>query len=174
MDKNSIDEISQDANNIFIHNLSQCMSEKRFLFREFPAMPFFVLEYLQKEHVAFFSSLLEKYDKAIHDAERLVYEYCDVIANFYEKILSVSDDYKINTLILASLPKIGWSYNRFYVGIEFAKIVAALKDESLIMFLEEFFVKNSGIAEFCSSYINKHDTVPMLITNALNSHKDRP
>lgn len=125
-----------------------------------PKLPDPILQSLIKNHISTLSTVLEAFDEAVRG--HLPFKYCDVVANFYEKVFYWTDSNEVKTMILRRLPKLGFYNNRWYVGEIFSKIVDSLKDLSLILVVKEILESNNSIAYWNKSYLEKYSLPPMI------------
>jgi len=119
-----------------------------------PRLPDPILERLVKDYISLLSTVLKVYDKAVSEA--LPFDYCDTVALFYEKVFNWTDSVEIKVMILERLPEIGFSHNRWYVGEVFARIVAGLKDPSLVLAVKNVLQRNQAVGGWCQHYLQKH------------------
>jgi eukaryotic-like serine/threonine-protein kinase len=102
-----------------------------------------------------FETILTNYDNYLD--EFLEFDYCDVVARFYNFIFNVSNSDRIKSLIIIRLPKLGYFHNRYYVGEIFGEILSKLDDYSLITEVYNLLQENPGIANFCQQYFCNKD-----------------
>jgi len=127
-----------------------------------PKLPDPILEILVKDYFDIFTAIFGAYDDAVSGP--LPFEYCDVVADFYEKIFQWTDSYEIKSRILKRLPKLGYDHNRWRVGNVFAQIVSKLKDPTFIQVVREVLMHDNSICEWCEKYFKKY-SLPKEITS---------
>jgi eukaryotic-like serine/threonine-protein kinase len=88
-------------------------TEEAMYTKEVPKLPDQLVDQYMDQLPAGFLSMLEIYDG--HVSGGLPFEYCDVVADFYERIYRRTDRLDLRRLILARLILLGYSHNRFYV-----------------------------------------------------------
>ena len=81
--------------------------------RSVPKLPEDLLDQYMDELPGEFAAMLAIYDECVSTA--LPFDYCDVVARFYERIYRRTDDLAVRTLILRRLFDMGRSHNRWFV-----------------------------------------------------------
>lgn len=134
------------------------------LTRVLPMLTEPVLRSLIRNHMPMLITVLKEYDKAVSGP--LPFFYCDVAANFYERIFHWTDSDDLRVMILERLPHLGYSHNRFHVGDVFARIVSKLDDPSLLLAVRDILRSDEDMAAWCGSYLEEH-SLPSIIAEAL-------
>ena len=88
------------------------------------------------------------------------------MADFYERVFRATEDFELRRRILARLLVLGPANNRWHVGEVFARLVASVTDESLMMELRDLFQNNPREAEWNRSYLS-HKSIPALLRKVL-------
>lgn len=114
--------------------------------------------------------VLKRYDAAV--SERLPFDYCDVVANFYEKVLNAGAPPEVRSLVLR-LPVLGFSHNRYHVGEVLARIVASLSDTHDLLTLRDVLRENPDAAAWCKTYLERTN-LPSVIRAALQPPEEIP
>lgn len=100
-----------------------------------------------------FLELLRAYDSAI--SAGLTFEYCDVVADFYEQVFGMCDrEPRIQALVLRRLATLGADNNRWHVGRAFARVLKRVRDPALLLELKDVFDANPGAAEWLRNYVS--------------------
>lgn len=116
----------------------------------FPKLSDPILKSLVENHSSVFTGVFEAYDEAVSGS--LPFEYCDVVADFYEKVFFWTNSHNLKIKILRRLPQLGCSHNRWHVGMVFARIVDKLEDPSLILAVKDVLRSDREVAEWCKDY----------------------
>lgn len=93
-----------------------------------------------------YTPLVKFYDQAV--SGELAFSYCNVVADFYEKLFRLTTAYGVREMILRRLPILGWSHKRWHVRETFASLVSDIKDESLILLVKDILSENPAMAEW--------------------------
>jgi histone H3/H4 len=110
-----------------------------------PHIPDPVLEQIVKNNVDSFRIIVQAYDEKVSGS--LAFSYCDVVADFYEKVFEWTNDFAVRELILRRLPAMGYHHNRWYVGKVFGRIISSLQDPPLQMVARDVLQEDSNITE---------------------------
>ena len=129
----------------------------------FPTLPLPVLAGLLSHHLSTFRTVFEVYDDEMSGA--LPFDYCDVVADFYEAIFDLTTDSRIRRRILRRLPVMGQEHNRWHVGDVFARIAAKLSDPGLVMEARDALLADPSAARWCADYLRGR-SVPTTIREA--------
>ncbi|WP_048151208.1 serine/threonine-protein kinase [Methanolacinia paynteri] len=142
----SIIERIKNILNIFISNSPDYSLYTRCL----PRINNKILMMMVKGYSSEFETIFIQYDE--HTEESTSFEYCDVIANFYQNVFNWTDSNDIKLIIVRRLPIMGYHANRWSVGRVFAKILSEIDDPGLIEEIYSIFKNQSYVAAFCLSY----------------------
>ena len=113
-----------------------------------------ILEKLIVLQFGMFKLILQEYDALIAD-ESLIFEYCDVVADFYKEIYDLTDDYEIRKMIITRLAWVGIDYNRWYVGEVFAGLVSRLDDAALIIVVKQMLEERPSLIPWLNTFVDK-------------------
>lgn len=130
----------------------------------FPKIPKPILREMVNNHKSSFKDIFEEYDD--HVSGELVFEYCDIVADFYKRVFFLTVDDEIKRMILNRLPRMGHKHNRFHVGDVLAAILKQIDDPALFMVIEDVFTSEPEIAKWCKSYL-KEVSLPSMIRDTL-------
>lgn len=130
------------SNNIILNKSLPNMNEK-------------ILKSLIENHNYLVYPVFEAFDEDA-SSDRLPFDYCDVVADFYKTLYNLTDDYDSQVLVIKRLPQLGSYYNRYHVGHIIGEIVEETDDISLLMELKELFQSNNEVAEWCEEYISRN------------------
>lgn len=131
----------------------------------FPQLLPVIIKNLIKDHKIIFGAVINSYDEAVSGP--LPFEYCDVVADFYEKVFSLTDSDDVKIMILKRLPKLGHDHNRFHVGGVFARIISGIDEHSLVLEILEILKSDESVARWCKPYLDQH-SIPSVIREFLN------
>ena len=134
--------------------LTSNTSDGDMLMNVFPTIRGELLQSLANQEFSALKLTLQEYDTQIASTG-LRFEYCDTIADFYAELFGVVEDYEVRALILSRLPSLGFSHNRWHVGLTFGRLVTSLKDPALIFLVKEILENDPSLAAWCKSYVNK-------------------
>jgi serine/threonine protein kinase len=148
--------------------LAENADDPQLLLRVIPHVPDPVLNVLLTDHVDTFHTVLEAYDAQID--EGVTFDYCDVVADFYENVFVMADDGRAKALILKRLPSLGTYNNRWHVGQVLARLLDGLDDPELILAARDAICENSRIADWCGNYFDDID-LPQVIRRAISEMK---
>jgi serine/threonine protein kinase len=129
-----------------------------------PKLPDPILKGLMEHHLPVMMPVLSAYDNSVSGS--LPFEYCDTVANFYEKLFKWGESDELRLMILRRLPALAHSHNRWHVGEVFARIVSGLQDPSLIMAVRDILAANEEVAKWNKFYLEKH-SLPQAIRSVL-------
>jgi eukaryotic-like serine/threonine-protein kinase len=137
---------------LLIAALRQNIDDENMLVSLFPRLPDAALEGLIMHEREDFFDLLKKYDELASGS--LAFTYCDVVADFYERLSALTGDSEILELIVCRLPTMGHSHNRFHVGLVFGRILRRISDRQVLMALHDHLKDNRGAAMWCAPYVD--------------------
>lgn len=130
----------------------------------FPRIPDPLLAILVKRYPVECSDAFRRYDEDC--TTDVTFEYCDVIADFYERVFDHTDNDEIRAIILKRLACLGPNNNRWHVGSVFACLVSGLSDEHLILITREVLAKQPRAAHWNKPYLKGY-TLPKVIRDVL-------
>ncbi len=133
--------------------------------RVVPHIPDHILKWLLRNRLNDFLPVLEAYDAQVD--EGVTFEYCDVVADFYENVFKKADDNAPRILVLRRLPSLGTYNNRWHVGEVLARLLDGLDDPELIMAAREAIGESARIADWCDGYFHGID-LPMAIRKVID------
>lgn len=129
---------------------TQNLEDRQIFLECLPYTKKFILEQMIKRYDSEFEIIFSQYDNYV--SENSNFEYCSIIANFYYNVFTLTQSYNIKSLIITTLPIMGYSANRWHVGEIFAKILAIVDDPNLIEEVYTLFKNNTNVASFCMEY----------------------
>lgn len=131
-----------------------------------PKIPDPVLKKLFKYNASIMSTILKAFDESV--TGHLPFEYCDVVADFYETVFHLVESEDIRTMILRRLPQIAYYHSRWHVAQVFARLVGELKDASSIMVVREVLKEDEKLADWCKIYLEEY-SLPSAIKGVFKS-----
>ncbi|WFN35692.1 serine/threonine protein kinase [Methanogenium sp. S4BF] len=140
--------------------ITENQGNMKLLFQTFPNIPNQKLTLIINNHKEAFLGILKIYDKAVSGSQN--FEYCDTVANFYNKIYHMTQSFDIRQIILRRLPSLAYENNRFYVGKVFAQIVQQTTDISEILLIKEVLESNRHLANWIKGYFDM-SKIPKII-----------
>ena len=149
------------------NTLHQYASDYDLMLRLLPRMQGSILEAVVTFEVNSFKLTVQTFDETI-TGSNLDFDDCDVIANFYERVFRLVDDYETRRRILLRLATLAYGYNRWHVGRVFGRIVNGLTDEALVHVVRQELDGNPPMASFLAEYIDK-SKCPLAIARLLSS-----
>lgn len=159
---NNILESIMNSNNIEIGPIKSLMDlfilankDKLLYLNNLPNIPENILYFMITEFPIEFETIFTYYDNYLD--EFLEFDYCDIVARFYNFIFYVSNSDLIKLLIINRLPRLGFFHNRYYVGEVFGEILSKLDDYCLITEAYNLLHDNPGIADFCQQFFCEKD-----------------
>ena len=138
------------------------IDDEAFLYTALPQLNKQVLLYLFTHHGVETARAIEAYDELIKGS--VSFDYCDVAANFYERVYGATADLAVRQRVLLRLPVLGQRHNRWHVGEVFGRLVASTTDEGLLMAVRDMLISDPDLKAWVSPYLK---TVPDVIRNAL-------
>lgn len=115
-----------------------------------PWLPAELLEQYVRELPGDFRRMLGVYDEDVSGG--LPFDYCDVVANFYRSIYSLTDDLPLRRRLLRRLVDMGAYHNRFYVGGVVAGILSTITETSEILMAADVLRQAGDRAAFFEGY----------------------
>lgn len=131
-----------------------------------PRIPDPLLKALVTYHSSLLLPVVQAYDASV--SGDLPFDYCDVVADFYEKLFKWTDLDQFKLIVLNRLPTLGATHNRWHVGAVFARIVASLDDPALILAVSDHLSKHPEVAVWNREYLEKR-SIPTAIRRALRA-----
>jgi eukaryotic-like serine/threonine-protein kinase len=98
--------------------------------RAVPRLAQDLLDQYQDNLPADFGHMIAIYDD--HVSGGLPFDYCDVVADFYDRIFRRTDDVDLRRRILHRLYVMGWSHNRWHVRGRLLKLLSEYKDAGTV------------------------------------------
>lgn len=92
----------------------------------FPRLPEEVLSFVLEKRQSSFLILLEYYDNFVSGS--LPFEYCDVVANFYQSIYAQVDVFSVKKMAIRRLLTLGHVHNRWHVRAVLGQILGGIED----------------------------------------------
>lgn len=114
-----------------------------------------------------FKHCLEVYDD--HISGRLPFEYCDVVADFYEKVFSEVHDSESRKLVLTRLLEMGISHNRWHVQDVFCRLLSEIDDFTTAFIAVEILKNHPRQLSILCDNLRSIRLMPM-IRNAVDLH----
>jgi hypothetical protein len=145
--------------------LAANVDDPQMLLRVVPRIPDHILMWLLRKPTDMFMQVLDAYDAQLD--EGVTFEYCDVVADFYENVFTLADENAPRVLVLKRLPSLGAYNNRWHVGRTLARLLAGANDRELVFAAREAICENTRIADWCKGYLNGID-VPKTIRRAID------
>ena len=109
-----------------------------------PAIPDPLLAAIFRKRSDDLDPVMKRYDDAVSGG--LSFEYCDVVANFYEKVFNFTPSRELKELVLRRLPIMGYAHNRWHVRAVFNALIERLDDEGLVLAVKDVFESNPEAA----------------------------
>lgn len=129
----SVDPSSEEVNMAAVEDLLKLCHENfednELYLRIFPRIPKEIIEIMIENHGRSFTTIFERYDKFVDG--NLDFDYCDVVADFYEFVFNLTNDFYIKKLAIARLLGIGHNHNRWHVRAVLTRILEGVKDVGL-------------------------------------------
>lgn len=143
------------------------LDDYQMLGKVLPKLPGPIVEGLLRHHLSTFKQVLRAFDEQATGSQP--FDYCDVIADFYEVVYSATEDLDIRTLILRRLPSLGEYHNRWHVGNVFGRLAGvSLGDPVLVMVIRDTFRDDPAAGQWCLTYLSGF-SLPQTIRQALSS-----
>jgi len=130
------------------------ISDTKFLLEILPELSPGLLKLIAENNKDIFRKIMRSYDNTL--CETISYEYCDTVANFYEKLFDKLNFDDIRTMILRRLAELGPRRNRYYVGKVFARIVNKTTDKALIFEIVNIFESDKSKITWHKTYLNEY------------------
>jgi serine/threonine protein kinase len=145
-------------------------AENREFYQEVvPQIPVEMIEQYIARRPSAFRRLFRAYDG--HVAGGLDFDYCDIVADFYERVIGRSEDRTVRRIALSRLLHVGRSHNRWHVGQVTGRVFATLGDESDVLMAVELINEQSEDAAWCIEW-TKDLAVPAALRDALRMARD--
>jgi eukaryotic-like serine/threonine-protein kinase len=148
--------------------LAENTDDPQLLLRVVPHIPDPLLAVLLNDRLDVFEAVLEAYDAQLDGG--VTFEYCDVVADFYENVFKMAADVGPKSLVLKRLPSLGTYNNRWHVGSVLARLIDDLSDPELIMVARDAICRTPKIASWCDGYFNTI-SIPQVIRRAITETK---
>ena len=127
------------------------VDDEHVLAQVFPRLPRQLIEAIVRLKPEDFRFLLDAYDSYVSGS--LAFSYCDVVADFYERVFDATDDEQMRELVLCRLPTLGYDHNRWHVGQVFGRLLARVNSQGTIMRVRDFLKANEDAASWCTNYV---------------------
>jgi hypothetical protein len=131
-----------------------------------PQLPVEIIEQYVSQRPAAFRRMIRAYDGHVDGG--LDFDYCDKVADFYERVMARCEDRTIRKALLSRLLSIARYHNRWHVAEVTARILATLRDESDVLMAIELIQAQPEDAAWCSDY-TKDLAVSSAIRKALRA-----
>ena len=125
-----------------------------------PRVPEDLLRIMNRVDPSRFREVIVVYDEAV--SEELPWTYCDVVADFYWRVYSLTDDIIVKRIIIGRLPILGYNHNRYYVRRVFGRLVPMIRQDDLVLHARAVLLENPRAASWCSSDINRRSIDPAI------------
>lgn len=119
----------------------------------FPQLSAGLIQGLLRHQSQAMESIFAAYDQSVSGA--LDFDYCDTVADFYEKIFSLSSSPTIRLRIIQRLPLLGFRHNRYHVGNRLTGNVKKTSDVSVFMALHDILVSQPNVSAWCAPYLQR-------------------
>lgn len=90
--------------------------------------------------------VIDNYDEHVSGA--LLFDYCDVVADLYQRIYGSTDDLRLRKLVLTRLVLMGARHHRFYVGGVVASLLMRARETSEVMMTADVLNANPDATAF--------------------------
>jgi eukaryotic-like serine/threonine-protein kinase len=97
-----------------------------------PRLPRAVVERWAKEFPDGFRDAIRAFDRHVSERGGLPFEYCDVVADFYKYVFSITEDIEVERIIMTRLLPLGTGHNRFHVHDVVIELLAGLSDPAAV------------------------------------------
>jgi eukaryotic-like serine/threonine-protein kinase len=135
---------------IIINNINDI----KFLLEILPELSPGLLKLIADSNKDIFINIIQSYDNAL--CGTISFDYCDIVADFYEKIFDKLNLDDVRTMILRRLAELGPRRNRYYVGRVFARIVNKITDQTLIFEIVNIFESDKSKITWHKVYLNEY------------------
>jgi len=125
-----------------------------------PILPDELISKMFINHNTSFMSIIQVYDQFL--AKSLPFNYCDSVANFYQQVFWLSDNYAIKSMVFDRLLSMGWNHNRYHVRDVLASILYEMKDLGLAKLALDAMRRNIGPTRWASAAISIDRIHPLL------------
>ena len=132
--------------------LTQNVDDYPFLIRILPRLPEPLFPDVVDANLATFLPVAEAYDAAIDGG--VSFEYCDTVAEFYDRLFDATDNHQLRGIILRRLSTLGYENNRWHVGRVFARVLNRVDDPGLLMLLRDHLEKRRAAADWLAEYVS--------------------
>lgn len=133
--------------------LQRSAGEEELFFKAVPRLPDELLALYVAELPEPFGEMLSIYDE--HISGGLPFAYCDIVADFYSQIWTISGDVDVQRRVLARLISVGASHNRWHVGDVVCRLLLKVDDVSTATMAAEVIRADPGHAEWFWSWFEK-------------------
>jgi hypothetical protein len=151
-DSSSIDELVK----VFCENTD----DKELFVETIPRLPREIIKKIIDKNILTFITIFQVYDNFING--NLVFEYCDLVADFYYQVYTLTDDFNIHRLIISRLLSVGVNHNRWHVRDILALILENIKDAGMAKAALEVCRGNNNGTQWSSAAFNMGKLHPLL------------
>jgi len=171
VDPNQRNQINEHLERLVIIFYSN--QEDQDLYTEvFPRLPDFVLSEWVKLYSTEFHEILSQFDNYVSDD--LVFDYCDVVANFYRKVFMYTKDFEILELITNRLLIMGASHNRYHVRDTLVGLTSLITSTEIAMVFKNAFERYPGYTVWSFSNIGSLNSFHPIIRTCINTLRRPP
>lgn len=167
--RDSTPELANDVLRVFYNN-----GDNRRLYKAcFPKLPQDYLRYFSQDSLLDdFTHILAQYDEYVDG--QLNFQYCDVVADFYQNIASVCNDINVFRLILQRLLRIGVMHNRWHVMDVFCDVICSLTEKDVGKTMTAVEIIQQQSEDFQILHVNKSSrlsecSLPRLLRQAIGT-----
>jgi serine/threonine protein kinase len=142
-DANGDDRALADFLELLEHNTDDLSLYRKLV----PRMSARALNSALARHPKDLQRVVEVYDGDLED-HNLDFDYCDVVADFYQRLYAGTDDLGLRRLMLRRLIKLGCSHNRYHVGDVVAGMLVRAQETSEVMMVADVLRDNPDDASW--------------------------
>jgi eukaryotic-like serine/threonine-protein kinase len=125
-----------------------------------------IVEFMEQYNSQKFVRCLEKFNELVSGT--LSFNYCDVVANFYDCLYTLTTNHDTKLMILNTLVNIAYFHNRFHVAGVVSRLVSQLNDPDMVLQMRDFFSANRPQFDWLWPYMEGKSIPPIL--KALNTY----
>lgn len=150
-----------------MHILLEGHDDRELYYEFFPKLAGETLSLMLREHSNDFEICLKTYDEYVNGA--LAFEYCDVVADFYEEIFTQTQNTDLRSLILKRLLILGASHNRWHVQGVFCRLLSQIRERATALYAVQIIDSHPHEVATLCRYLRTTRLIP-IIANAVDRH----
>lgn len=151
-------QVSSADVDVVLRALIDNVDDYRYLIRILPRLPEPLFPGVVNDNIAGFLPVFEAYDAALD--EGVTFEYCDTVAEFYDRLFDATENNQLRGAILRRLSTLGYSNNRWHVGRVFARVLGRVSDPGLLILVRDHLREHRSAANWLAEYVS--DVPPIL------------